>query len=295
MHTRFILLPSLAALVAGLAGGGSSGCSVLVDVAGKQCESDGDCAPFADRAASVVCRQNLCVDAGAPGDGGTAGMSADDPLSCEPPEAATSPTVKYSFAPIFAQQPDEPKPFSVQACEQLDIDCEHPVFGPLEVNAGEAQDFEVPPGFAGYFAITNPDTLDGLLFMGRPILVDTVGWNVTMPTPQVVAQLAFATGKQVDPELGIILSVARDCNAVALEGVSYANSVMSTPDLLAYYFVNSLPDTGLTKTGPQGAAGYANVPIGTAVLSGTHESGTALGPVSVRVRPHSISFGEIFP
>jgi hypothetical protein len=294
MHTRFILLSSLTALVLGLAGGILSGCSVLVDVDGKQCESDSDCAPFQDRAAAVVCRQNLCVDAGEPGDGG-AGGAGIDPLSCEPPEAATTPTVKYSFAPIFAQEPDEPKPFSIKACAQLDLECEHPLFGPLDVNAGEPQDFEVPPGFNGYFQIENPDTLGGLLFMGRPVVADTVGWNVTMPTPAVVMQLAFATGKMVDPELGIILSVARDCNAVALEGVTYTNSVMSTPDLLSYYFVNSLPDTGLTKTGPQGAAGYANVPIGTAVLTGTSESGKALGPVSLRMKPHWISFGELFP
>jgi hypothetical protein len=91
------------------------------------------------------------------------------------------------------------------------------------------------------------------------------------------------------------LSVARDCNAVALEGVAFTNSVMSTPDLLSYYFVNSLPNTALTQTGPQGAAGYANVPIGTAVLTGTHESGVALGPLSLRVKPQAISFGEIFP
>jgi len=29
-------------------------------------------------------------------------------------------TVKYSFAPIFAQTPEQPQPFSIKACLQLD-------------------------------------------------------------------------------------------------------------------------------------------------------------------------------
>jgi hypothetical protein len=109
----------------------------------------------------------------------------------------------------------------------------------------------------------------------------------------VVAQLALATQKEVDPELGLIISVARDCNAVALEGVTFESTEAERS--LGYYFVNSLPNTGLTKTGPQGAVGYANVPIGTVILTGTTESGKMLGPVSLRMKPHTISFGEIFP
>ena len=286
MVTRLLFPFCLTALAAG--------CSVLIDVDGKQCETNADCASLAASSGGLECRQNLClaVEAGQ-GDGGAAGATSSDPLVCETRETSTEPTVKYSFAPIFAQAPSEPKPFSIKACLQLDLACEAPVFGPLDVNAGEPQDFEVPPGFTGYFEITNPDTLGGLLFMGRPVVQDTVGWNVTMPTPEVVAQLALATGKDVDPELGLILSVARDCDALALAGVTFTSTEESTS--LGYYFVNSLPNTALTKTGTQGAVGYANVPIGTAILSGMTESGTALGPVSLRVKPHWISLGEIFP
>jgi hypothetical protein len=280
------------------------GCSVLIDVDAKQCKTNADCASLATAGTSLECRQNLCVAVEAnQGDGGAAGASSSDPLVCEPIELSTEPTVKYSFAPIFVDPPADPKPFSIKACLQLDLTCERPVFGPIDVNAGEPQDFEVAPGFTGYFEISNPDTVDGLLFLGRPVQKDTVGWNVSMPSPDVVTQLAFATGKVVDPELGLILSVARDCNAVALEGVTFSNSEENNgpppddgkPPLLGYYFVNSLPNTTLTKTGPQGAAGYANVRTGTAVLSGTTDSGTALGPLSVRVKPKTLSFGEIFP
>jgi hypothetical protein len=285
MVTKFLFPICIAALAAG--------CSVLIDVDRKQCESNADCGALAAPDAPLECRQSLCVAAEAdPGSGGAAGAGSD-PLVCETRETSTEPTVKYSFAPIFVDPPADPQPFSVKACLQLDLTCERPVFGPIDVVAGEPADFEVAPGFTGYFQIDNPDTLSGLLFMGRPIVQDTVGWNVSMPSPDVVAQLAFATGKDVDPELGLIVAVARDCNAVAVEGVSFTSTEQDNS--LGYYFVNSLPNTTLTKTGPQGAVGYANIPIGTTILSGTTESDIMLGPTSVRVKPHWISFGEIFP
>jgi hypothetical protein len=286
MLTRLLLPSSILALAAG--------CSLLIDVESQQCSVDADCQARGGVFKSSVCAQNLCVEKpveAAGGAGGQPASTSDDPLTCAARETSTEPTVKYSFAPLFADPPESPKPFSIKACLQLDLTCEHPVFGPVDVETGTPQDFEVPPGFTGYFEIENPDTLSGLLFMGRPIIEDTVGWNVQMPTPEVVAQLAFATGVDVDPELGIILAVARDCNQVAVTNVSISNSRGG----LSYYFVNSLPDTSLTKTGPQGAVGFANVPITTTILTGMHESGKAFGPVSVRLKPHYVSFAELFP
>ncbi len=282
MITRLFLPLSIAGLLAS--------CSVLIDVDGQQCTRDQDCVALGAAFTGAVCERNLCVKTN---DGAAGGPSVPDPLVCTPTELSTEPLVKYSFAPVFAPgaEPAEPKPFSIKACGTLDLACEHPVFGPIDVNAGQPQDFLVKPGFAGFFEIKNPDTLDGLLFLGRPINVDTAGWAVTMPTPAVVAQLAFATGEEINLELGFVLSVARDCNGTLLDHVAFH----STKGGLGYYFVMNLPDTSLTQTGPQGAAGYANVPISTTILTGMHESGKTLGPVSVRLKPNTLSFAEIWP
>jgi hypothetical protein len=281
MVTRLILPLGIAASIAS--------CSVLIDVDGKQCEVDADCAALS---ADAVCQQSLCVvESGAAGAGAGGADGGGDPLVCEEREVSEAPTVKYSFAPIFANPPKDPKPFSIKACGQLDLECESPVFGPIDVNAEEPQDFEVPTNFAGYFEIRNPDTLPGLLFLARPVVTDTVGWNVTIPDQGLVVQLAIATDKPVDPELGIVLSVARDCNAAPLPGVTFENSEGG----LGFYIVGNLPNTTLNETGPQGAAGFVNIPISTTVLSGTHTSGAPLGPVSVRVKPGFISLAEIFP
>jgi hypothetical protein len=288
MVTRSLILSSIALVLAS--------CSVLIDVEGKQCASNDDCVALGAAFAGSVCERNICIK---PTDtaGGEAGGGSDtppDPLMCTARELSSEPLVKYTFAPVYAPgaEPKEPKPFVIKACGQLDLSCDNPVSGPFEVNAGEPQDFLVKPGFAGYFEITNPDTIDGLLFLGRPVVQDTLGWGVTMPTPQVVAGLALATGEEVKPELGLILSVARDCDGALLDHVTFSNSKGG----LGYYFVMNLPNTELTETGPQGATGYANVPIGTTILTGVHNpSGHMLGPVSVRLKPNTLSFAEIWP
>jgi hypothetical protein len=268
---------------------------VLSDVDAKQCTLDADCAALSGAPPGAVCVDSVCVaNADSNSEAGAAGMSgAGDPFECAPRETSTEPTVKYSFAPVFAPggEPKAPKPFHIKACEQLDLTCEQPVFGPLDVNVGEPQDFIVPTGFNGYFDIQNDDTLGGLLFMGRPVIEDTVGWNVTMPTPDLVAQLQLVTGEEVNQELGLILTDARDCAGTPLAGVSIENSKGG----LGYYFLNFLPDTSLTKTSVQGAAGFANVPITTTILSGEHESGKKFGPASIRVQPHYMSFVELWP
>jgi hypothetical protein len=274
-------------------------CSLTIDVDDPQCDSTRDCEALGPAFVGTVCQRNACVlqapAAGGEGAGGAADMPRD-PLQCQEPEPSSSPTVKFSFAPVFlaGTEPDEPQPFSVKACDQFDFECEEPLVGPVDVEAGEPYDFELPRGtngFSGYFEITNPDTLSGMYFMGRPIVEDTVGWNVTMPSPSLVEQLALLTGEDVDPELGLISTVARDCQAAALEDVS----VTSSKGGLGYYFVMNVPDTALGKTGPQGAAGFANVPLSSTSLSGVHASGKALGPVAVRVKPYFISFAELFP
>lgn len=286
MVTRAFLLSAIA-LVA-------SSCSTLIDVDAQQCTTSDDCAALGAAFRGSVCEQNLCVMPSDDSAGAGGGPTEVDPLACMDIETSTEERVKFSFAPIYAAgaEPAEPKPFIIKACDQLDLECDKPVFGPLEVSAGQPQDFLVKPGFSGYFDIKNPDTIDGLLFLGRPVKQDTVGWNITMPTPQLVAGLGLATGEMLDPEKGFILVVARDCEGALLAGVTVNNSKGG----LGYYFVQNLPDTTLTETKVQGAAGFANVPINTTNLSGVHNaSGHTFGPVPVRVKPGTMSFAELWP
>jgi hypothetical protein len=272
----------------------AAGCSVLIDVDGKQCEADADCVTRGFE--SAVCSSNICVSKPAPdpggGEGGAGGQNTvgDDPLVCNI-EPSSEATVKFSFAPVFAVPPEQPEPFSIKACLSLDPDCKSPVFGPLLVNAGEPQDFIVPKLFNGYFEISNPATRTGLFFMGRPVSVDTVGWNVTIPDDATITALGFAAGESIDLEKGVMIAVARDCALLPLEGAMFENSEGG----LRFYFYQTTPDPKATMTGPQGAVGFANVEIGTTTLTAVAANGTQLTPVLVRLKPGYVSFTEVFP
>jgi hypothetical protein len=307
MATRTFLVLGIAATTAA--------CSVLIDVDGKQCDVSQDCA--ARGFPGSECRENLCValvDEPVGGAGGDAGASSEagqggdgppgggDPLMCDVTTPEPGATVKFTFAPLFASPPEEPTPFSIKACQQFDLDCKTPLFGPIDVEAGVAEDFEVPAGFIGYFDITNVATLHGLYFMGRAVNVDTGGWPVRMPDAQTVQNLGFFAQQDVDPNLGIVLSVARSCEQIRsgdtlmppkpLQGVTFSSSAGGN----VFYIVNDLPNVNTMVTGPQGAAGFVNVPIGTSVLNVKTEAGQELKPVTVRLPgPNTISFVEVFP
>lgn len=295
MVTRLYLPLGLAALAFGLGGGLLSACSVLIDVDNKQCATNQDCEALGPAFSGATCEADVCIVKSPGGGGSDAGgaPNGDDKLVCEKPEPSGDATVKYSFAPIYVagSEPAEPEPFSIKACNPGDLDCTKPVYGPIDVNAGEPKDFLVPPGFQGYFEVKNKDTVDGLVFMGRPILIDTVGWNVTIPTPGLVQGFGIATGEKVDPELGLIISVARDCDALPIPGVKFTNS----KEGLQFYFVNSFPDTSLEETAAQGAVGFANVPISTTTLRATLSTGQELTPAIIRVKPNTASLVELFP
>ncbi len=295
MVTRLIIPLGVTALAYGLSGGLLAGCSVLIDVDSKQCSTNADCEALGSAFSGATCEESLCVVKSGSGgtDAGGAPNNGDDKLVCEKPAASTEPTVKYSFAPIYVvgSEPDDPEPFRIQACNPADFDCAKPVYGPIMVNAGEPKEFLVPPGFQGFFEVKNKDTVDGLIFMGRPVLADTVGWNVTMPTPGLVQGFGIATNQTIDPDLGLIISVARDCDAVPIPGVKFSNS----REGLQFYFVNSFPDTELTETAAQGAVGFANVPISTTTLSATMSTGQELTKAIIRVKPRTASLVELFP
>jgi hypothetical protein len=290
MVKRLILPLGVTALAYGLSGGLLAGCSLLINVDGKQCTTNEQCETLGAEFAGAECVSNVCVVKS--GSGGSGGGPSDT-IVCDPQETSKEPAVKYSFAPIYVvgSEPDEDTPFQISACLPADLDCAKPVFGPVDVNAGEPKDFFVPPGFQGYFYIKNPNTVDGLVFMGHPIVQDTVGWNVTIPTPQLVQGFGLATGETINPDLGLIISVARDCEAMPIQGVKFANS----KEGLQFYFVNSFPDTSLKESGPQGAVGFANVPISTTTLSATTKTGQALREAIIRVKPRTASFVELFP
>ncbi len=291
---------------------GTASCSVLIDTKKEQCSVDADCTSLGAAFKNSTCDVKLKVCVEASGSGGGSGMpsgggggdggdnAAGDtssgggpvltPLGCPAVAASPTPTVKLSFSVSFAGAlPMTPKPFTVLACKRLDPNCDSAVGGPVLADNGKLIDLEVPTGFQGFLQVTNADTVSAMVFLGAKAQQDTRFWDLTIPTEGDVTLLGFATKTTIDRKLGSLIMITRDCKRNPIAGVVASNSTGGT----GYYFSAMAPDKTLKFTTDEGAAGWVNVPIGTAILGGTYE-GRPLSPTSVESREGWFSYGEVF-
>src|SRR4051812_30620357 len=188
-----------------------AGCTLIVDADTPQCEVDADCAVRGAGFAGAVCERKLCV---------VQASAQLENLECRAPSSNGLPTVKYSFA---IQLPTSgggaaATSFRVQACQQLDVDCQGPVAGPFTVASDTVYDFPLPQGFSGFFEIASEGVLPALYFVPRPVVADTVGWSPTVISKEVLAQLAAAAGVSLDPASGVVIASIRDCDGKPIEG-----------------------------------------------------------------------------
>ncbi|MEO8901957.1 MAG: hypothetical protein ABI488_08815 [Polyangiaceae bacterium] len=290
----------------------SASCSVLIDTKKEQCSLDADCELLGAAFAGSVCRFNVCVkpSAGGSGAGGmssggdggdsaagdsaagdnASGGSVLTPLGCPAVAASPTPTVKLSFSVSYAAAvPTLPEQFKILACKRLDAECGTPVGGPVLADNGALIDLEVPTGFQGFLQITNSQTVSVMVFLGAKAQQDTRFWDQTIPTEGDVTLLGIVTKTQIDPTLGGLIMIARDCERNPIAGVVASNSTGGT----GYYFSAMSPDKTLKFTTDEGAAGFVNVPLGTAILGGTFE-GRPLSPTSVESRAGWFSYAEVF-
>ncbi len=284
------------ALALGVSSLATLSCSFIVnDTSTKQCSVDADCTKLGAAFANTICQQNLCV--------------ASDPLSCRTiPQ--TNPTVKLTFTIGFAAKPTGSQGlFTVVACNPLDVNCDSPIAGPATedpTDTSQSIELDVPYGFQGFLQITNDGvTVPSMEFLARPLQQDTAGWNLTIATPTTVALLGAATGTSVDIKNdGLFIMVARDCNRTPIAGVQTTINVTQGDNadagvdssIVAFYLDNTFPVKTLMATTAEGAAGFANVPPGSAVLNGTIQaSGFQLQPTSAQSRAGWISYVEVQP
>jgi hypothetical protein len=248
-------------------------CSVLIDTKDSQCNGDADCASLGEVFAGSVCQANVCVARG-----------------CPAAPASPDATVKLSFHVSFAAPPDDPQPFQVRACQRLDSECAAPVGGPTQAKDGELVELEVPTGFLGFVQVTNPDAVPTNMYLGQPVQQDMRGWDLQIPTPETVALLGSETDTKLNANLGTLVMIARDCNRNPLAGVQATNSSVGT----GFYFADMVPDKTLSETTAEGAAGFVNVPLGDATLSGIYEE-RDMSPNVVVSKKGWFSYAEVFP
>ncbi|HSE43821.1 MAG TPA: hypothetical protein VLA89_00675 [Gemmatimonadales bacterium] len=194
----------------------------------------------------------------------------------------------------YTAAPATPSPFTIVACERLDVNCESPLTDPpVMANATERVTIPVKTGFSGYFKIVNPDTVQARYFMGQPVTRDATGWDLTVASKTTVASLGLATGTTIDAGKGLIIVAVQDCNGARVPNAVVTNS-LSDESTLGFYFASMFPDRTLTATTSEGAAGFVNVPPGSTLI-GAKASGHSFEPSAVLSEGGWISYVEVFP
>jgi hypothetical protein len=257
-------------------------CSVLVDTKTKQCSVDADCTTLGTAFTDTVCdtQQNVCV----PGVKGALGC-------VEAPNSSNS-TVVLSFDIEFLTAPKEPKPTVIRVCGgSADFQCDAPIGDAVTVAYGEVAAVPVPTGYQGVIEVKNPDALPSLYYLGRPVTVDTHGYDLTLSSPSTAVLLGLATHQNVDPNLGIVVITTRDCARQPLSDVVVSSDFS---EAIQFYFQNKTPQPSLMSTTTEGAAGYANVPEGFVSIGGVLNGRPMTGSAGA-ARGGWVTYMELFP
>jgi hypothetical protein len=262
---------------------GLGSCSAIVsDVETSQCAKDSDCS--ARGLSGATCEDSVCVVPSA----------SEDPYECSAAAPSSAETVTFTFSAGYAAAPEVPSPFTIVACHRLDIECDSPLTDPpVMANAGVPVAIEVKRGFSGYFKIENADTVPARYFMGQPLTRDATGWDLTIASPAIVSALGLATGTTIDVGKGVIIVAVRGCDGARVAGAVASNS-LSDANTVGFYFASMFPERTLSSTTSEGAAGFVNVPVGSALI-GAKASGHSFEPSAVLSEGGWISYVEVFP
>jgi len=278
---------------------GPAGCSFLVTPSAVQCEDDQDCTELGE---GLVCDGNWCVvdpgtadaESGGTVNVETGGSQNDDASvedvrwSCVDPDAMDPPptelgdsniTYSITIADTLTQLP--PPGLVVTACNTLDRECVAPVVDDIHPGPDGIVRAEVPINFAGFFRVLSDSTIPAMLYIDRPLVVDTVADAMFLIGELPFAALIEAEGLSVDPSLGHLLLKSFDCESQLAPGVSFTSDRGGTP----FAFADGLPTPGETVTDAQGAGGFINVLPGAVIVkSWRADLDTQVGTASGHVR-----------
>jgi hypothetical protein len=158
---------------------------------------------------------------------------------------------------------------------------------------------EVPYGMHGAVLITGGDDIvSTLVYIDPPPTADENDIFIPVLDTGTVALMSMLTGKEVDPETGLVLISTPDC---ALQynpftaGVSYSLDAPG-PTTEQFYLVDQLPDTTAQATGPNGVGGFVNVPPGLAAIRAVLAADDlAIGHGNFLVRKGWLTYAVISP
>ena len=296
----------------------SSGCSLVLDVDGTQCDSDVDCVGLFGReytcAASHVCVEQQArvdtpeEDAGMPTNTPDASTGLRPEWECITgprrtviPQTNRAITIRFAVTDFVDLM--SPPGLMGRACNATDVPCDKPVVeGITPDDEGYLVFGGLPHAWRGYLHITAPGYIDSLVFTNRPYTGDEMPEGPTLLTETSLRSISEGGGEMLDETKGVVLVAIYDCEGNAAEGVRLVQ-LDATSEERPFYFEGTLPDrdrdfttisTQLTRSmAPLAVGGYSRVDVGYVTMIGMLETGDEIGRVTVQVRPLTMSIAEL--
>jgi hypothetical protein len=295
-------------------------CSALIDVSGRQCETDMQCREhqLGDVCIDHVCqsaaqltssqeaanRNPRCIkESDCSGEtprcmrGQCVSQTIADMFLCRAPEAPAvgGGTVKYSFTAVEYVSRMPPAHLTARACRGNDVKCVDAIPA-LKIQEDGTIDFDLPRGFMGFFEVQS-DAMPALSYLTKPILVDTVDRPLQLSSPDTFMGLAMLDGAEIEAGKGVALLEAFDCKGTPVGGVHFEASVAG---VRPFYIVNHVPNhdvavSALDAVNNVADGGFLNVEPGFVTFTARYGvGGPVLGAFNVSVRPGTFTFIDMY-
>jgi len=276
----------------------SGGCSVAIDVDGKQCSADADCTA---RDLGDMCVHNVCVrsQTGGP-DAGPDDKKSDVPerFQCGADGSGSlSETVHYTFQVVEFVTRKAPEGLVVLACRNNDVVCADPSARYEDTNGTGLVELDLPFGFMGFFEVKSKVTLPALSYLTKPVLEDRRDRDLQVASAKTVEGLAAIANMPFDETKGIVMIEAFDCTRMPAEGVHFTEAKGGST---AFYLVNHVPNAEVTasvydKDNNVADGGFLNVMPGYVTFSAYYgKDGPLLGEFNAAVRASTVTFIDMY-
>jgi hypothetical protein len=213
-----------------------------------------------------------------------------------PITAVDPPPLVYSVQAVDFISGLTPPSLRIRACYRTDIQCLAPVTPSLAPDATGVVTLPLTLDFSGYLELTGDGVVPTLYFFPDLLTPDLIERLEQVPlallSPESLAGFGGTSRLALDPGTGIISMNTFDCSGPNAAGVRLELDSKAVP----FAFVDGLPVPYQDTTTEEGAAGFANVPPGLAVVKGFKgESTEVVALETVVVRAQWVTIGALMP
>ncbi len=177
----------------------------------------------------------------------------------------------------------------VKLCRKIDVTCElgEPPEGVVTDANGDAT-LMVAPGSTEYLEVIGAGELLPAEYFFNPLTFGMREVNVQLMTPSLRDSLAGVIGVAQQPERGIVLLSALNCQGTAAAKVAFSSDV-SDAATKPFYVEGGLPNPALDATDTSGFGGFLNIQAGAVTITGTAaETSRVLDSISLLVKPNTL-------